>query len=83
MNLDDSLIQSEDGSQKVNKSGCNLFDKLELEKQGQSIKEECESQCLSKYFFLCNKIGSKYNKWTDEIKEYEGKYKIEKNKIKK
>ena len=43
MNLDDSLIQSEDGSQKVNRSGCNLFDKLELEKQGQSIKEECES----------------------------------------
>ncbi|KAL4477753.1 hypothetical protein ABPG72_018927 [Tetrahymena utriculariae] len=84
INLDDSIMlnntltedqsNDDDGKQGV-------FNKLNGIK-GEVIKKECENNCLSKYFFLCKKIGEKYNNWTEIIDKYESKYKAEKLKLK-
>ncbi|EAS03419.2 transmembrane protein, putative (macronuclear) [Tetrahymena thermophila SB210] len=84
INLEDSIMlnntltedqsNDDDGKQGV-------FNKLNGSK-GEVIKKECENNCLSKYFFLCKKIGEKYNNWTDIIDKFESKYKAEKLKLK-
>ncbi|KAL4432112.1 hypothetical protein ABPG74_014366 [Tetrahymena malaccensis] len=84
INLEDSIMlnstltedQSNDDDSKQ-----GVFNKLNGSK-GEVIKQECENNCLSKYFFLCKKIGEKYNNWTELIDKFESKYKAEKLKIK-
>lgn len=48
------------------------------EKNGEVIRMKCENGCLSKYFYLCKKVGEKYNQWSEIIDKFETKYKSEK-----